>query len=114
MLPTDFERRDGSILRSLKVLRECKGYQNLYSILRYFKTNICNPNDSRTSRSSLIFPYGRTTVSVSKLYCKVMPSLLVLVLVLVGGARCGSNPHHQPTDYAAWLREDDIAGLKVT
>ena len=53
-----------------------------------------------------------------KLYCKVMPSLLplvlVLVLVLVGGARCGSNPHHQPTDYAAWLREDDIAGLKVT
>ena len=30
------------------------------------------------------------------------------------GARCGSNPHHQPTDYAAWLREDDIAGLKVT
>ena len=53
-------------------------------------------------------------MSVSKLYCKVMPSLLPLVLVLVGGARCGSNPHHDPTDYAAWLREDDIAGLKVT
>ena len=43
-----------------------------------------------------------------------MPSLLPLVLVLVGGARCGSNPHHDHTDYAAWLREDDIAGLKVT
>ena len=33
-------------------------------------------------------------------------------LVLVRAA-CGQNPHQEATDYAAWLRKDDINGLKV-
>ena len=37
---------------------------------------------------------------------------LLPLLVLVGAGR-GQNPHHEATDYAAWLRQDDINGLKV-
>ena len=40
------------------------------------------------------------------------PRSLLPFLVLVGAAR-SQNPHHEATDYAAWLRQDDINGLKV-
>ena len=45
-------------------------------------------------------------------YPQSLLTRLLLLLVLVRAA-CGQNPHQEATDYAAWLRQDDINGLKV-
>ena len=43
---------------------------------------------------------------------QTMLGRLLLLPVLFTPGLLGSNPHHEPTDYCAWLAEDDIQGLK--
>ena len=41
-----------------------------------------------------------------------MLGVFTALLLTLSPSCLASNPHHEPTDYCAWLGEDDIQGLK--